>query len=99
MKMRQVREVCLILSVASNGFPCFSQIKAIITLSNDKVPLIATIGRRYRSLISRYVESSAESSAACSAVSTPTHSAGKSVPPADVDNHIHCLLWRAKNWT
>jgi len=74
------------------------QIKSIITLSNDKVPLIATIGRRYRSLISRYVDS-AETSSMCSAVSTPTHGAAKLVPPADVDNHIHCLLWRAKHWT
>jgi len=74
------------------------QIKSIITLSKDNVPLIATIGRRYRSLISRYVDS-AESSTKSSAVSTPTHGAAKSVPPADVDNHIHCLLWRAKHWT
>ncbi|XP_037707527.1 leucine-rich repeat serine/threonine-protein kinase 1 isoform X1 [Drosophila subpulchrella] len=78
--------------------PYENEIKSIITLSNDNVPLIATIGRRYRSLISRYVDS-AETSSMCSAVSTPTHGAAKLVPPADVDNHIHCLLWRAKHWT
>ncbi|XP_062127004.1 LOW QUALITY PROTEIN: leucine-rich repeat serine/threonine-protein kinase 1 [Drosophila sulfurigaster albostrigata] len=80
--------------------PYENEIKAIITMRNAGVPLIATLGRRYRSLISRYVDTAESTSrSAGSVVSTPTHGAAKSVPPADVDNHIHCLLWRAKHWT
>ncbi|KRF83412.1 leucine-rich repeat serine/threonine-protein kinase 1 isoform X2 [Drosophila virilis] len=80
--------------------PYENEIKAIITMPNASVPLIATLGRRYRSLISRYVDmGESPSNTASSVASTPTHGAGKSMPPSNVDNHIHCLLWRAKNWT
>lgn len=70
-------------------------------MPNNGVPLIATLGRRYRSLISRYVDTAESTAQSCHSVaSTPTHGgAGKSLPPADVDNHMHCLLWRAKHWT
>ncbi|XP_032596558.1 leucine-rich repeat serine/threonine-protein kinase 1 isoform X2 [Drosophila grimshawi] len=80
--------------------PYENEIKAIITMPNASVPLIATLGRRYRSLITRYVDMGESTSHTSNSVaSTPTHGAAKSVPPVDVDNHIHCLLWRAKHWT
>ncbi|XP_017968519.1 leucine-rich repeat serine/threonine-protein kinase 1 isoform X2 [Drosophila navojoa] len=80
--------------------PYENEIKAIITMPNAGIPLIATLGRRYRSLISRYVDMGESTSNNSSSVaSTPTHGAGKPMPIADLDNHIHCLLWRAKNWT
>lgn len=77
------------------------QIKTIIAVPNQNVPLIATIGRRYRSLISRYMDS-VESSGKY--VGTPTHpfehlKQQLKNQPQDVDNHIHVLLWKAKNWT
>ncbi|ALC46696.1 Lrrk [Drosophila busckii] len=80
--------------------PYENEIKAIITIPSASVPLIATLGRRYRSLISRYVDNAETGNhSQTSVASTPTHAAAKSMPPADVDNHIHCLLWRAKHWT
>ena len=63
--------------------------------------MIATIGRRYRSLITRYMDEPETSTPSRSRVSTPIHFEAKSSKTAaiDVDNHIHCLLWRAENWT
>ncbi|XP_068156290.1 LOW QUALITY PROTEIN: leucine-rich repeat serine/threonine-protein kinase 1 [Drosophila tropicalis] len=79
--------------------PYENEIKAIVTVPNGSGSLIATIGRRYRSLISRYVDMAETSGQCSSTVSTPTHCAAKTLPPTDVDNNIHCLLWRAKHWT
>ncbi|XP_030371278.1 leucine-rich repeat serine/threonine-protein kinase 1 isoform X2 [Scaptodrosophila lebanonensis] len=83
--------------------PYENEIKTIIAVPHPNVPLIATIGRRYRSLISRYVdvpESTTSSTMTQSRlVGTPTHAGAKNLPIVDLDNHIHCLLWRAKHWT
>lgn len=78
------------------------QIKTIIAVPNQNVPIIATIGRRYRSLISRYMDSGETS---VKNVATPTHfdhfknQYTKPNQPQDIDSHIHVLLWRAKDWT
>ena len=86
-----------------NIFFFILQIKTIIAVPNQNIPLIATIGRRYRSLITRYMDS-VESSSSCKQVATPTHAfehlkSQYKHQPQDVDNHIHVLLWKAKNWT
>lgn len=78
------------------------QIKTIVAVSNQNIPLIATIGRRYRSLITRYMDS--VESSTTKQVATPTHAFEHlknqyKHQPQDVDNHIHVLLWKAKNWT
>ncbi|KAL9897903.1 leucine-rich repeat kinase isoform 1-T1 [Glossina fuscipes fuscipes] len=79
--------------------PYENEIKTIIAVPNTQVPLIATIGRRYRSLISRYMDSSERSARH---ITSPSHYEFLKSPksqPADIDNHIHCLLWKAKDWT
>ncbi|XP_059217831.1 leucine-rich repeat serine/threonine-protein kinase 1 isoform X2 [Stomoxys calcitrans] len=83
--------------------PYENEIKTIIAVPNQNVPLIATIGRRYRSLISRYMDSLESTS--LKNVVTPTHfdhfkNQYKNLnQQQDVDNHIHVLLWKAKDWT
>lgn len=83
--------------------PYENEIKTIIPIPNQKVPLIATIGRRYRSLITRYMDEPESSTPSRSRVATPVHfeaaKSSKTNSTDNVDNHIHCLLWRAENWT
>ena len=66
-------------------------------MPSKTTPLIATIGRRYRSLISRYMDN-IDSIGQPSTSHFEHHKSPKILPP-DVEHNIHCLLWRAKNWT
>ncbi|XP_055923849.1 leucine-rich repeat serine/threonine-protein kinase 1 isoform X2 [Eupeodes corollae] len=77
--------------------PYENEIKAIVPVPSKTTPLIATIGRRYRSLISRYMDD-VDSSRQPSTSHFEHHKSPKILPP-DVEHNIHCLLWRAKNWT
>lgn len=57
-------------------------------------PLIATIGRRYRSLINRYMDETVDHQENYKNLYKQS-----SQQITDLDNHIHCLLWKAKDWT
>ncbi|XP_054737581.1 leucine-rich repeat serine/threonine-protein kinase 1 isoform X1 [Anastrepha obliqua] len=69
--------------------PYENEIKSIVAVPHPNFPLIATIGRRYRSLISRYMDT-------VDGANAQGRDARSSF--RDMDNHIHVLLWRAKNW-
>lgn len=77
--------------------PYENEIKAIVPVPCKTGPLIATIGRRYRSLISRYMDN-VDNSHQPTTSHFEHHKSPKILPP-DVEHNIHCLLWRAKNWT
>ncbi|XP_037942769.1 leucine-rich repeat serine/threonine-protein kinase 1 isoform X2 [Teleopsis dalmanni] len=79
--------------------PYENEIKAIIPIPNKNSPIIATIGRRYRSLISRYMDDTQTTkNISTSNQSEPFKNSPKTTS-VDIDDHIHCLLWRAKDWT
>lgn len=65
-------------------------------MSHPNFPLIATIGRRYRSLIARFMDMDSSQEG-----NKPTiYEQGREVRSSlhDIDNHIHVLLWRTNNW-
>ncbi|XP_019848391.2 leucine-rich repeat serine/threonine-protein kinase 1 isoform X2 [Bactrocera dorsalis] len=76
--------------------PYENEIKSIITVPHPNFPLIATIGRRYRSLIARFmdIDNSQEG------IKPTIYEQGGEVRSSfrDIDNHIHVMLWRTNNW-
>ncbi|XP_039969967.1 leucine-rich repeat serine/threonine-protein kinase 1 isoform X4 [Bactrocera tryoni] len=76
--------------------PYENEIKSIITVPHPNFPLIATIGRRYRSLIARFmdIDNSQEG------IKATIYEQGGEVRSSyrDIDNHIHVMLWRTNNW-
>ncbi|XP_054091980.1 leucine-rich repeat serine/threonine-protein kinase 1 isoform X2 [Zeugodacus cucurbitae] len=76
--------------------PYENEIKSIITVPHPNVPLIATIGRRYRSLIARFMDMDSP----LEGTKCKIYEQGREVRPSvrDIDNNIHVLLWRTNNW-
>ncbi|XP_067619806.1 leucine-rich repeat serine/threonine-protein kinase 1 isoform X10 [Eurosta solidaginis] len=81
--------------------PYENEIKSIIAVPHPKCPLIATIGRRYRSLISRYMDSIDDANSHVQAAMVTHNEKERKTRSSsrDMDSHIHVLLWRAKNWS
>lgn len=73
------------------------KVKAIVPVPNDKIPLIATIGRKYRSLLSRYIKDNNNSGSS----TTNNELEGDSMQSnssLSIDDSVHCILWKAENW-
>ncbi|KAK9885098.1 hypothetical protein WA026_009320 [Henosepilachna vigintioctopunctata] len=80
--------------------PYEEEVKAIVPLHfshtnntvGENIPLIATIGRGYRNLLSRYTDSSVNNISNLMSPSTSTNFSG------NFDQNMFVLLWRAENW-
>lgn len=81
--------------------PFQDEVRAIIPLPrmcNTNTPLIATIGRGYRSLIDRYTD------VITTHATTPLGNEKRSILSSarestkDRSNHMHCIIWKADHW-
>lgn len=64
-----------------------AQVRCILPINNGHTPLIATLGRGYRSLIRRYTDSA------------NTSSDDRYDPMrGDRSTNIHALIWKAEHW-
>lgn len=65
-------------------------------MPHPNFPLIATIGRRYRSLIARFMDMDSSQEGIKPTIYEQVGEVRSS--SRDIDNHIHVMLWRTNNW-